>query len=266
MNRTTSIGLLVALTVVAVTAVFLFPRIPQNPAFNHYADQRSWLGIPCTLDVLSNIPFVIAGLIGLFRLGKGSPPSVNKPLVIWTVLFTGIVLTGFGSAYYHWRPDNESLVWDRLPMTIVFTSFSASMIAERIDARTGRWLFGPLLILGLASVLFWHWGEQRGVGDLRLYGLIQFFPMAAIPVMAMLFPAVHTRNRDLWIVFSWYALAIAFQLADAPVYHLLRVVSGHTLKHLCAAIAAWQIVQMFTRPTATNPQPIDVPSIRYSAS
>jgi hypothetical protein len=259
MNKTTSIGLLAALTVAAVTAVFLFPRIPQNPAFNHYADQRSWLNIPCTMDVLSNIPFVIAGLIGLFRLGKCSSPSANKPLVIWTVLFTGIVLTGFGSAYYHWRPDNESLVWDRLPMTVVFTSFSASMIAERIDARTGRWLFAPLLILGLGSVLFWHWGEQRGVGDLRLYGLIQFFPMAAIPVMAMLFPAVYTRNRDLWIIFSWYALAIVFQLADAPVYNLLRIVSGHTLKHLCAAIAAWQIVQMFTRPFVAATTPLPVP-------
>jgi hypothetical protein len=258
MSRTVSICLLVALAVVAVTAVFSFPRIAQNPAFNHYADERSWLGIPYTLDVLSNAPFVVAGSIGLLRLRRCSSPLADKPLRMWAILFAGIILTGFGSAYYHWRPDNETLVWDRLPMTVVFTSFSASMIAERIDARAGRWLFGPLLVLGLGSVLFWHWGERHGVGDLRLYGLVQFFPMAAVPVMAMLFPPVYTRNRDLWIVFSWYTLAILFQLTDAPVYGQLRFVSGHTLKHLCAAIAAWRIAQMFTRPMATNsPEPVN---------
>jgi len=51
MNRTNSIGLLTSLVVVAATVVFSFPRIAQNPACNHYADRRSWIGIPYTFDV-----------------------------------------------------------------------------------------------------------------------------------------------------------------------------------------------------------------------
>ena len=30
------------------------------------------------------------------------------------------MLTAIGSAYYHWRPTTERLVWDRLPMSMAF--------------------------------------------------------------------------------------------------------------------------------------------------
>jgi hypothetical protein len=137
------------------------------------------------------------------------------------VLFSGFALTGFGSTFYHWQPNNDTLVWDRLPMTIVFTTFFAVMISERIDAWAGQWLVTPLLAIGIASVLYWHWTEVQGASDLRLYGLVQFFPMVAISMMMLLFPPQHTRNCDLWLVFGWYALAIVFQLTDAPVYKWL---------------------------------------------
>lgn len=245
MSQKAAISVLIALAVTAPAAVFSLPRLPLNPEVHRYADERSWFGIPYTLDVMSNVPFVVAGVVGLARLRRHAP-TADKPRWIWAILFAGVVLTGFGSAYYHWHPSTDRLVWDRLPMTVVFTTFFASMIAERIDARVGQWLLGPLLVLGVGSVWLWHSSELRGAGDQRLYGLVQFFPMAAIPVMSMLFPPHYTRNRDLWIILGWYALAIAFQLTDAPVYRFLRFVSGHTLKHLCAGVAAWQIVQMLT--------------------
>jgi hypothetical protein len=250
MNKRTAVFVLLGFATVAVGVVFSLPRIAQNPAVHQYADERSWLGVPYTLDVLSNIPFVAAGVVGLLRLRCCGE---TRPRWMWAVLFAGIGLTGFGSAYYHWRPDNGTLVWDRLPMAVVFMTFFASMISERIDMRAGRWLFGPLLATGVTSVLCWYWSEMRGASDLRLYGLVQFFPMSAIPVMAILFPPRYTRNRDLWIVLVWYAVAIVFQLTDAPVYNWLEFVSGHTLKHLCAGVAAWRIVQMLTRERKLSP-------------
>jgi Ceramidase len=244
MKKRRAVTLLVGVGLLAVALVFSLPRIRQDPSVHQYADQRSWLGIPFTLDVLSNIPFVAAGVAGLIRL-RGCEQS--RPRWMWAVLFLGITLTGFGSAYYHWRPNNDTLVWDRLPMTIVFTTFFAAMVSERIDARTGQWLCGPMLAIGIASVLYWHSTEVHGASDLRLYGLVQFFPMIAIPVMMLLFPPQYTRNCDLSMILGWYALAIVFQLTDGPVYKWLGFVSGHTLKHLCAGIAAWKIVQMLTR-------------------
>ena len=244
MKKRHAITLLVGVGVLAVAVVFSLPRIRQDPSVHQYADRRSWLGIPFTLDVLSNIPFVAAGVAGLVRL-RGCERS--RPRWMWAVMFLGITLTGFGSAYYHWRPNNDTLVWDRLPMTVVFTAFFAAMICERVDAHAGQWLFGPLLAIGITSVLYWHWSEARGASDLRLYGLVQFLPMAAIPIMTMLFPPNYTRNRDLWMIFGWYALAIVFQLTDAWVYNWLEFVSGHTLKHLCAGVAAWQIVWTLTK-------------------
>ena len=243
MKKRRAVSLLIGVGILAVGVAYSLPRIAQDPAVHQYADQRSWLGIPFTLDVLSNVPFVVAGLAGFVRLRACDQ---SRPRWMWAVLFLGIALTGFGSAYYHWQPNNDTLVWDRLPMTIVFTTFSAAMISERIDPQAGQWLFGPLMAVGLTSVLYWHWSEGRGACDLRLYGLVQFFPMVAIPVMTLLFPPRYTRNHDLWMIFGWYALAIVFQLTDAPVYKRLGFVSGHTLKHLCAGIAAWQIVRTLT--------------------
>jgi len=247
MNKHRKVGLLVSVAVVSVVVVFSFPRIRQDPSVHQYADQRSWLGIPFTLDVLSNIPFVAAGVVGFVRLHDCDR---SRPRGLWAVLFLGITLTGFGSAYYHWRPDNDTLVWDRLPMTIVFTTFLAAMICERIDERAGRLLFLPLLAVGFLSVWSWHRSEMHGASDLRFYGLVQFLPMLTIPALALLFPPRYTKNRDLWMIFGWYALALVFQVTDAPVYKFLGFVSGHTLKHLCAGVAAWQIVRTLTSQKA----------------
>jgi len=247
MKKRHAVALLVGVGVLAVVVVPSLPRIRQDPSVHQYADQRSWLGVPFTLDVLSNLPFVAAGLAGFLRLRDCDR---LRPRWLWAVLFLGIALTGFGSAYYHWQPNNETLVWDRLPMTIVFTTFLAAMICERIDERAGRLLILPLLAVGFLSVWSWHRSEMRGASDLRFYGLVQFLPMFIIPAMAMLFPPRYTRNRDLCLIFSWYALALVFQVTDAPVYKFLGFVSGHTLKHLCAAVAAWQIVRTLTSQKA----------------
>ena len=247
MKKRHAVSMLVGLAVVAVAVVFSLPRIRQDPSIHQYADQRSWLGVPFTLDVLSNLPFVVAGAAGFARL-RGC--DLSRPRWIWAVLFLGIALTGFGSAYYHWQPNNDTLVWDRLPMTIVFTAFFAAMICERINEQAGRWLLPLLLAVGFLSVWSWHRSELSGASDLRLYGLVQFLPMLMISAMMLLFPPRYMRNRDLWLIFSWYALALVFQVTDAPVYKFLGFVSGHTLKHLCAGVAAWQIVRTLTSQNA----------------
>ena len=46
------------------------------------------------------------------------------------MLFLGIALTGFGSSYYHWDPNDRTLFWDRLPMALSFMAILAIVIGE----------------------------------------------------------------------------------------------------------------------------------------
>ena len=216
---------------------FLDP-IHQDPAYHQFVDVRSWLGIPNAWNVLSNLPFVIVGLVALQWLAHQRVPHRK----MWIVFFFGIILTGFGSAYYHWNPTNDTLVWDRLPMTISFMAFFSALVAERVSNRVGNWLFVPLLAIGISSVDYWHVTD-----DLRLYVLVQFGPLLLIPVILATRPAKYLRTCDVVIVLGWYVAAKVLEQADAWVYSWGGVVSGHALKHFAAAAAGAWVLRALVR-------------------
>lgn len=105
------------------------------------------------------------------------------------MIFLGIFLTGFGSSYYHWNPNDSTLFWDRLPMTLSFMAILAVVVEERISARLGAVLLWPLLATGLLSLLLW-----RSTGDLRLYGWVQFFSLPGSAAAAFAVPAQIYRH------------------------------------------------------------------------
>jgi hypothetical protein len=239
--------ILLLLTVVAVAGVLAMPHIPQAASYHDFCDTRAFAGIPNFGNVISNLPFVIVGLIGLLSVRKSAAP--RNIALIYIFLFSGIVLTGFGSAYYHEYPDNNTLVFDRLPMTLVFMSLLAAIIAESIDAKTGAVALAPLLVTGIASVLWWHYTESAGSGDLRLYVLVQYYPMILIPAVLILFPPPAGRQAWLPLVYAavWYGMAKVFEQFDCPIYSALGFVSGHSLKHLASAAATWMLVTRFRK-------------------
>jgi hypothetical protein len=249
------LGAIVALGVVAVVILLLLPRLPQDPSYHNFADQRTLMGIPHMLNVVSNVPFLVVGLLGLWEVFRdrrtGQDAAFLEPAERWpyAVMFAGLGLTAFGSAYYHLEPNNARLVWDRLPMTIAFMAFFAAMIAERISVRAGIWLLGPLVVLGIASVFYWHEGELQGRGDLRFYLVVQFYPMIAAPLMLLLFPARYTGTGYIWGALVWYLLAKLAEIhfMDAGLLHLGGLVSGHTLKHLLAALGGYWLLLMIRR-------------------
>ena len=81
------------------------------------------------------------------------------------------------------KKSNATLVWDRLSITVSFMAFFVIVYGETVSVRTARMMLGPLVGLGIVSVFYWHITESQGVGDLRLYGLVQFLPMLLIPFM-----------------------------------------------------------------------------------
>ena len=236
---------LASLTVLCICGAFFIKPIPQSLAYHHFADDREFWGIPNFANVISNLPFLLTGVIGLMLLPKA---KANKAiLVTYSCLFIGILLTGFGSAYYHYAPDNNTLVYDRIPMTIVFMALLAATIGETISAKWGSVLLFPLVIIGIGSVFYWHFTELQGDGDLRLYGLVQFYPVICIPLMLVLFPSAnHNRGiRQLVWVVVWYVIAKIFEYFDWQIYAVTHFVSGHTLKHLGAAVSTWYLVRVF---------------------
>jgi hypothetical protein len=253
-SRAARIGLLLALAVVTVSVLYFVPRIPQPLAYHDFADQRTLLGIPNALNVLSNLPFLFVGVAGVLFIWRQPPYPAGRHFVSgaerwpWLIFFFGVTLTCVGSSWYHLAPDNPRLVWDRLPMTLGFMSLFAVMLAERIDLRAGLRLLAPLLLAGLGSVLYWHWTELGGGGDLRPYAAVQFLPLLAIPLVLLLFPPRYTRAADIWVALAWYGLAKLLEGLDGHIYHLAgQIISGHSLKHLAAAASAWWLLRMLRR-------------------
>ncbi len=227
---------------IAIGAFLALPPMAQKTAYHAFHDGRALFGVPNAANVLSNLPFTIIGLLGLRFLAGASDHAVAADgRAAYVALFAGLTLTGFGSAYYHWAPDNRTLVWDRLPMVIAFMGLFAAMIGERIDARLGRRMLLPLIALGLYSVM--HWAR---VDDLRLYGVVQFYPVLAIPVMLWAFPGRYTHGGYVLAAIACYIAAKVLEDADGRIFQLGAVLSGHTLKHLVAAAGGWCLYRMLT--------------------
>ena len=242
--------LLLAVAVVIAIIALLLPPIPQPLAYHNFADQRAWLGIPNFGDVVSNLAFVIVGLCGPIFLFTPRAARFSDPRERWLylVMFAGLILTAFGSAYYHLAPGNARLVWDRIPIMMVFMALLAAVIAERVSTSAGLWLFPVLQAAGIGSVLIWRAGELRGHGDLRFYAAVQVYAILVL-LLVLLLPAKYTRGSDFAVVVGFYVLAKILEEADRQVFALGHIVSGHTLKHLAAAAAGYWILRMLKRRT-----------------
>ena len=202
-----SVLLIAPAIALAITCFFIKP-IAQPLSYHNFADHRSWLGIPSFGDVVSNLPFAVVGIWGLIVLF--SPGKVEftdrRERWLYVVMFASLILTAFGSGYYHLAPDNARLVWDRIPIMIVFMALLAAVIAERVTVTVGLALFPVLEILGIASVLYWRSSELRGEGDLRFYAAVQVYAIVIL-LLALLLPAKYSRGSDFAVVVGFYVLA-----------------------------------------------------------
>ncbi len=242
---------IIAFTLLCIAAALLLPAVPQSLEYHHFADQRDLLGIHNFLDVVSNLAFLVVGVAGLTIVFTGRTRfEFNSERWPYAVFFLGALLTALGSGYYHLAPDNETLFWDRLPMTIAFMGLVASQIVDRIHLRAGLLLLVPMLLLGAASVIYWRATEQAGAGNVLPYGILQGYAVVIVLLLASLSPSRYTRGHDLYWVFGWYVLSKLLETFDAQVLEFFGgVVSGHTLKHLAAALAGLTVCSMLLRRT-----------------
>ncbi len=229
--------LLLVIGLAVVIAVALADPGAQDPLYHQFLDQRSIFGVPNFLNVMSNLPFLFVGAWGLVFIARHGDTVAPGMKIAWMVFFTGIALTTFGSGYYHLRPGNESLVLDRLPMTVGFMSLVAIVVAEYGSARAGKAILLPLLLTGFASVMYWSYTESNGVGDLRPYAIVQFLPMLLVSITLLIFPSRSDLGRFIWLAIGFYLAAKLFELFDDDIYAAGELVSGHSIKHVVASLA-----------------------------
>ncbi len=211
--------------------------IIQRATYHGFADQRAILGVPNFLDVSSNLAFLVVGLAGVVFCLAHRALSLRTA---WLTFFLGVAMVSAGSAYYHANPNDGTLVWDRLPMTVAFTGLWAAILGEYLSGRLGRVLLLPAVLAGLFSVLYWRWS-----GDLRFYIWIQSISLLTIPAVMILFRSRYTRQWLLLAALALYGLAKIVEVYDREVFGLtLQLFSGHTLKHLVSALSCLVVLLM----------------------
>jgi hypothetical protein len=214
--------------------------IAQLADYHHFADQRTWLGIDHAADVLSNLGFAAVAIYGLRLLGRDDAHSVlSEGIWGYRLFFCALALTAFGSSWYHLAPDNARLVFDRLPIALACAGLLAAVWRETLGSP--RWLVLMLGVAALASVAWWRYTDLQGTGDLRPYLLLQLLPLVLIPLLQHL--AARPRKERLMFAaaITLYVVAKMCELADQPLLEAFVLMSGHTLKHLLATLAAYVV-------------------------
>jgi hypothetical protein len=258
------IWLLAVLTAAGAIAAALIPAIPQPLSYHDFADCRAFFSVPNFLNVVSNVPFLLAGAYGLALALGGDERrfASGEERLPYLVFFLGAVLTTFGSMYYHAAPDNARLVWDRLPMTPGFAGLAAAVLGERIDPKLGRLALWPLVAVGVFTVLYWHATEQAGVGNLVPYALYQAWSVIVVAFAVLAFPARrYSHGGALWWVVALYAAAKVAEAFDLAIYRMGEIASGHSVKHVLAALAVYAVAEMLRRRSAAA-QPVSLPAPR----
>jgi hypothetical protein len=231
---------LVAIALLGAIALLFVGPMPQDPAYHLFADSRRIAGIPNFWNVVTNLPFLLVGAWGVSRYPRLAHKENAEP---YLVMCLGVLLIGVGSSYYHLAPSNDTLLWDRLPMTVAFMALLSLLLSERFQPAQPRAMLWLLVAVGAASVLYWAWTESIGRGDLRPYVLVQFLPMVLLPLIVAMFPRRYLGTSMLLWACALYVAAKLLEQFDRQVLDFTGVMAGHAIKHVAAAAAALCLIQ-----------------------
>jgi hypothetical protein len=231
-------GFVAALLVLAMA----LPGMPQDPDYHQFADARTLMGVPRAMDVLSNIPFLVLGGIGLVYHLKGRLAYSNSAMrTSGLVFFLGFVLTAVGSAYYHLDPNNWGLAWDRMGMVVAFAGALGLLAAHRVSIRAANLLLPMALAGGVLSVAWF-----AATDSITPYLIVQFGGIGLVAGASWL--PTHGKGPNWAALIAAYALAKVLEMEDSEVFRLTQgVVSGHTLKHVFAALAVLAVLLPLSR-------------------
>ncbi|KAH1109874.1 hypothetical protein GLYMA_04G051500v4 [Glycine max] len=236
-RRWTTIRIWGATFICCMCLIFFTPRIPRSPKHHQFVDMRNLLdspGVPNTLNVMTNFPFLVVGVLGLVLALEEGVFNISSQGEVWTwaLFYAGIAGVAFGSAYYHLKPDDHRVLWDTLPMMVAFSSLLSSLVVERLGQRIGLCCMFALNLAAFLCVIY-----ERIYNDVRFCMMFQLTLPLAIPVIAVLYRSKYTHSRYWFFSTGIYLLAKFEGATDRKLYHVNNyIISGHSLEHLCLAL------------------------------
>lgn len=244
--------LLLLLSAALAGALVALPPLAQPQSYHDFADPRAFFGLPNFLNVVSNLALLLVAGSGLSLLGRTGGAVFVERAERWpyALFFLAVAATSLGSAWYHLAPDHARLFWDRLPMSVGFTALLAAVIAERASLRAGLLLLAPLVLSGAATVLYWHLSAALGAENLLPYFALQAYAMLAVLLLIGCCPPRYSHGGYLLLSVALYGAALATDRLDQALFAFGQLVSGHTVKHLLAALAVYQVVRMLRTRTS----------------
>ena len=242
-----------------VVLALLLPPVPQPQSYHAFVDDRALFGVANFWNTASNLPFVLVGLWGVWVLAPAQRMRAHFHDVAgrwpYVAFFAAIALTGVGSAYYHLAPDDARLVWDRLPIALACAALAVAFIGDMFGRRATRALW-PALGIAAASVGWWQHSEQVGAGNLVPYFAVQSYVVVVALYFLLAAPARYTRRGEIWTMLAIWVLARVAEWLDTPLYAGAWFLSGHTFKHLLAALAAAWLLRMILRRSPLEPMSV----------
>ncbi len=238
--------ILAALTILVIIGAFFIGPVSQNPEYHNFADQMTLWTIPNFFNVMSNLGFIFVGIWGIGKYRTELTCETYK--LPYLAFCFGVILTAIGSGWYHLFPDNQSLVWDRLPMTLAFMSLFSLVIRDFVNEALGKSIFIPALLFGAGSILSWLMSEQAGAGDLRAYGVVQFLPLLLFPFILIFYKPKSGSGWYLVMALLFYLSAKGAEYLDGFFYQIFgHGLSGHSLKHILAAVGSFYALKIFLK-------------------
>lgn len=238
---------LISFAFVLILLSIYLPAIKQPPAYLDFADQRTFnilgLTINNTLDLLTNLPYIFAGLIGLFfyhfilkNVSLANLSAIKKLTLLTT--FWGFIFTGLGSGYFHLNISNETLFWDRMGMVIVFAGFVGLVICEKVGDSAG--LFALIFTLIFAGVTNYYWLVS---GNIMPWSVAQGGGMVLLLILTFLQNRPTSLKVNFLVIIILYTIAKLLELLDKEVYTLTTtLISGHSLKHIVSSLAVFPVL------------------------
>lgn len=233
---------------VVIIGMLIYGPIAQLDNYHNFADHREWLGIPNAADVLSNVGFAVVGLYGLaLVLRTRADGPLGKVRGGYGLFFFALILTAFGSGWYHLVPDNARLIWDRLPISLACAGILAAVWRKTLD--DGPWVNAMWCLAGVLSVVWWWYTDTRGsqAGDLRPYLFVQFMPLLLVPILQWRHASPKLERLAFGGAIGLYALAKISELTDHQILDSLGFISGHTLKHLFSVLAGLVLLMYYAK-------------------
>ena len=124
-----------------------------------------------------------------------------------------------------------------------FMGLFSAVLTEFINPKLEKFLLVPAVIIGMLSVIYWHYAD-----DLRFYIWLQAVTFLAITAVIFMYERRFTLRRYLLYTFGFYILSKFAEFSDSTIYSATNnLLSGHTLKHVLAALAVFSVYLMLRR-------------------